>query len=164
MSFTIREATPVDAAEVYRLIVALAEYEKLADEVKATEADIRAAMTADDPRIHVLLAETSAGSAVAIALHFFTFSTFEAAPTLYLEDLFVDPEHRGKGIGTALLRELADRASARGCRRMEWVALDWNTDARAFYENLGARPMNGWIIHRMEAKGIERMAGESADE
>lgn len=156
MPATIRTAAPADADEVYRLIHELAVYEKLDHEVKADPASVRRAMECDDPRVHVLLAEDE--RPVGFALYFFTYSTFEGAPTLYLEDLFVEPERRGEGLGTLLLRELARVASLRGCRRMEWTALDWNTDARTFYENLGARPMSTWIIHRLGVDGIEALS------
>jgi GNAT superfamily N-acetyltransferase len=170
MPVTIRTATPDDASEVFRLIGELAVYEKLAHAVRADAAAVRAAMEADDPRIHVLLAESSqdaevaapppgsASRAIGFALYFFTFSTFEGAPTLYLEDVFVEPAERGRGVGTMLLRRLARAARERGCRRMEWTALDWNVSARTFYENLGAKPMTSWIIHRLEADGIEAVS------
>jgi len=161
MPVTIRVATADDAPEVFRLIHELAVYEKLDRAVRADAAALRAAMEADDPRIHVLLAEDRSGTAVraiGFALYFFTFSTFEGAPTLYLEDVFVEPAERGRGVGTMLLRRLAEAALERGCRRMEWTALDWNTSARCFYENLGAKPMTSWIIHRLEAAGIEAVS------
>ena len=173
MSVTIRAATPDDAPEVFRLIHELAVYEKLADSVKSTPDSIRAAMESDDPRVHVLLAyddtqpgkadndaasRDDAGRAVGFALYFLTFSTFEGRPTLYLEDLFVEPARRGSGVGTAFLRELARTASDRGCARMEWTALDWNTTARTFYENLGADPKTDWIIHRLGEEGIAALA------
>jgi GNAT superfamily N-acetyltransferase len=168
MPVTIRVATPADAPEVHRLILELAEYEKLAEKVRATVEDTRAAMEEGDPRIHVLLAQREAAPgagehAVGFALYFFTYSTFEGAPTLYLEDVFVEPSERGTGIGTQLLARLAAAARERGCRRMEWTALDWNAPAREFYENLGARPLTDWIIHRMEAAGIEAMLAREAD-
>ena len=168
MPVTIRTATPDDAPEVFRLIRELAVYEKLDDAVRADTRSIRVAMDADDPRIHVLLAEetgpdaSSPGAAppraIGFALYFFTFSTFEGAPTLYLEDVFVEPAERGRGVGTMLLARLARAALDRGCRRMEWTALDWNVSAREFYENLGAKPMTSWIIHRLEADTIEAVS------
>lgn len=158
MPVTIRIATPDDAPEVFRLISELAHYEKLAHSVKSSADAIRGAMESEDPRIHVLLASDDASRAVGFALYFFTYSTFEGRPTLYLEDLFVEPSRRGSGVGTALLRRLAQTASARGCARMEWTALDWNTTARTFYENLGADPKTGWIIHRLGEEGIAALA------
>ena len=161
MPVTIRIAEPDDAPEVYRLIRELAVYEKLDDRVRATADDIRMAMESADPRVHVLLAELDATSAVGFALYFFTFSTFEGAPTLYLEDVYVEPEARGRGIGMVLLRRLGEIARERGCRRMEWTALDWNTPALTFYRKLGATTMDDWITHRLEADGIERLAAEA---
>lgn len=183
MPVTIRTATSDDAPEVYRLIRELAVYEKLEHAVRADARSISEAMDADDPRIHVVLAEeagpgasspeaalargaSSPGAtpppapprAIGFALYFFTFSTFEGAPTLYLEDVFVEPAERGRGVGTMLLARLARAALDRGCRRMEWTALDWNVSAREFYENLGAKPMTSWIIHRLEADAIEAVS------
>ena len=161
MAVTIRVATPDDAGEVFRLIHELAVYEHLDHAVRADVGAIRAAMEADDPQVHVLLAEDATDDTprvIGFALYFFTFSTFEGAPTLYLEDVFVEPSGRGRGVGTMLLRRLAGAALERGCRRMEWTALDWNTSARGFYENLGAKPMTSWIIHRLEAEGIEAVS------
>lgn len=178
MPVTIRTATSDDAPEVYRLIRGLAVYEKLEHAVRADARSISEAMDADDPRIHVLLAEEPAPDvprsgagpsaaaaspsttprAIGFALYFFTFSTFEGAPTLYLEDVFVEPAERGRGVGTMLLARLARAALDRGCRRMEWTALDWNVSAREFCENLGAKPMTSWLIHRLEAHAIEAVS------
>lgn len=162
MALSIRAASPHDAPEIFRLIHELAVYEKLAHAVRADAESLRAAMESDDPRIHVLLAEETAPDgrrrAIGFALYFFTFSTFEGAPTLYLEDVFVEPAERGRGVGTMLLARLAQGALDRGCRRMEWTALDWNASAREFYENLGAKPMTSWIIHRLEADAIEAVS------
>jgi GNAT superfamily N-acetyltransferase len=160
MTDTIRVAGPDDATEVFRLIHELAVYEKLDHEVRATPESIRDAMTYTDPAIHVLLAEDeAAGRAVGFALYFHTFSTFEGAPTLYLEDLFVEPDARGSGIGQQLLVTLARHAREKGCARMEWTALDWNEPALRFYSSLGARRMTDWIAHRLDAAGIERLGG-----
>ncbi|MFW6289089.1 MAG: N-acetyltransferase family protein [Spirochaetota bacterium] len=165
MPVTIRTATPDDAPEVFRLIRELAVYEKLDGSVRTDERGVRDAMESDTPRIFVLLAEEAdTRRAVGFALYFFTFSTFEGAPTLYLEDLYVEPSSRGTGLGSRFLSLLARAAREQGCRRMEWTALDWNASARTFYENLGAVPMNDWSIHRLDAEGIETMAKRGTDE
>jgi GNAT superfamily N-acetyltransferase len=165
MPVTIRTAGPDDAPEVFRLIHELAVYEKLDESVRTDAQGIRDAMQSDTPRITVLLAEDEAtGRAVGFALYFFTFSTFEGSPTLYLEDIFVEPSFRSTGIGSRLLALLARAARDNGCRRMEWTALDWNTSARTFYENLGAIPMDGWIIHRLGGEGIDAMVQRATDE
>jgi len=164
MPVTIRTAGPEDAPEVFRLIHELAVYEKLDQSVRTDAQGIRDAMQSDTPRITVLLAEEEeTHRAVGFALYFYTFSTFEGSPTLYLEDIFVEPSSRGTGIGSRLLALLARAAQENGCRRMEWTALDWNTPARTFYENLGAVPMDGWIVHRLGAEGIDAMAQRATD-
>lgn len=152
----IRPALPVDAPLLLSLIRGLAEYEKLAHEVVATEAQLAAELAAPQPVVHALIAER-AGRAVGFALYFFSFSTFLARQGLYLEDLYVLPEERGGGVGRALLVELARRAAERGCGRMEWSVLDWNSDAQRFYRSLGARPMEDWTVWRLDRDGIESL-------
>ena len=164
MSVVIRRATPDDAEVVHGLIHSLAEYERLTDDVRSSPESIRRALSKTTPRsepiVHVFLAEDQ-GRAVGFALYFLTFSTFEGASTLYLEDLFVEPEQRGRGIGKGLLARLASEARAAGCKRMEWAALDWNTSARDFYEKLGAHPMTEWITYRLDAVRIDILAGQA---
>lgn len=150
---TIRAAGAADAALLLSLIRGLAEYEKLAHEMVATEAQLAAELGAARPVVHALVAER-AGRAVGFALYFFSFSTFLARQGLYLEDLYVLPGERGGGVGRALLGELARRAAQRGCGRMEWSVLDWNTDAQRFYRGIGARPMDEWTVWRLDRAGI----------
>lgn len=157
----IRPASPGDAAVIAGLVRELAEYEKLLDEARATPQDFRRELESPNPVFHVLIAEWN-GEAVGFALYFFNFSTFVGRPGLYLEDLFVRPAQRANGIGRALLRALANIARERGCGRMEWAVLDWNEPALRFYKSLGARQMNQWIIHRMTAPEIEKLATETA--
>ncbi|MCW5573703.1 MAG: GNAT family N-acetyltransferase [Steroidobacteraceae bacterium] len=152
-ALVIRPALATDAALLLKLIRGLAEYEKLAHEVVATEAQLAAELGARNPVAHALIAELD-GAPAGFALYFFNFSTFLARRGLYLEDLFVLPGSRGQGIGRALLVELARRAAAQGCGRMEWSVLDWNVDAQRFYASLGARPMDGWTVHRMDRAAI----------
>jgi GNAT superfamily N-acetyltransferase len=151
--FTLRPATPADAATVFRLVRALAEYERLAHQVTATEAHFARALAGPAPRAHAVLAEAG-GEAVGLALWYYTFSTFAGGPDLFLEDLFVAPGHRGLGIGLALFRHLARIAQADSCRRMEWRVLDWNQPAIDFYHRLGARPMQDWSVMRLERDAL----------
>lgn len=152
-ALAIRPALAADAAVLLSLIRGLADYEKLAHEVVATEAQLAAELGAPHPVVQALIAEW-AGEPAGFALYFFNFSTFLGRQGLYLEDLFVLPGQRGHGIGRALLVELARRAAARGCGRMEWSVLDWNVDAQRFYASLGARPMSGWTVYRLDRAAI----------
>jgi len=156
----IRPATPADAPVIAALVRELADYEKLLPEARATPEDFRREIESAQPVIHVLIAEWQ-GEPAGFALYFFNFSTFVGRPGLYLEDLFVRPALRSHGIGRALLRALAREARARNCGRMEWAVLDWNEPALKFYESLGARQMNEWIIHRLTAAEIARLADET---
>lgn len=148
MTFAIRPAERADAPEVLRLIGELARYEKLEHMAAGTESQLAAALFGPRPAAEALVAERG-GRAVGFALFFTTFSTFLCKPGLYLEDLFVEPEHRGAGIGKALLRRLAALAVERGCGRFEWRVLDWNTPSIRFYESLGAVVMPEWQLVRM---------------
>ena len=155
--FEIRPARRADAAEIARLIRALAEYEKLADQAVGTPAMIEAQLFGPRPAAEALVA-MRAGRAVGFALFFTTFSTFLCKPGLYLEDLFVEPEHRGAGIGKAFLRRLAALAVDRACGRFEWRVLDWNAPSIRFYESLGATLMPEWQLVRMTAPEFARLA------
>jgi GNAT superfamily N-acetyltransferase len=157
----IRPASPADAPVIASLVRELAEYEKLLDDARATPQDFLRELESPNPVIHVLIAEWN-GAPVGFALYFFNFSTFVGRPGLYLEDLFVRPAQRANGIGRALLRALARIARERGCGRMEWAVLDWNEPALRFYKSLDARQMNQWIIHRLTALEIERLATEQS--
>ncbi|MBV6424303.1 MAG: hypothetical protein NAOJABEB_02113 [Steroidobacteraceae bacterium] len=155
-ALAIRTALAGDAPVLLSLIRGLADYERLAHEVVATEAQLATELGAAHPVVHALVAEQD-GEAVGFALYFFSFSTFVGRQGLYLEDLYVRPASRGRGIGRALLGELARRAAARGCGRMEWSVLDWNVDAQRFYEGLGARPMAEWTVWRLDRAGIDAL-------
>ncbi len=146
--YTIRAATPSDCAEILRLIGELAVYEKLAHMAVGTEPMLRDALFGPRRAAEALIAHRG-GRAVGFALFFTTFSTFLCKPGLYLEDLFVEPEHRGAGIGKALLRRLAELARERDCGRLEWRVLDWNEPSIRFYESLGASVMKEWLLVRM---------------
>ena len=141
--FQIRPVCPDDTAVILRLIRGLADYERMLHEVTITEAQLHAALFGAAPRIHAVLAEV-AGSPIGLALFYYTFNTFKARPNLFLEDLFVEPSHRGKGIGFALMRHLARLAVAGDCGRIEWRVLNWNQPSIDFYRRLGAQPVKYW--------------------
>ena len=159
--FAIRPAVPADVPELLRLIRELAEYEKLADMAVGTPPMLHAALFGARPAAEAMVAERG-GRAVGFALYFTTFSTFLCKPGLYLEDLFVEPAHRGAGIGKALLERLAQLAAERGCGRLEWRVLDWNEPSIRFYESLGASLMKEWILVRMTRPEFERLAARGA--
>lgn len=159
MAVTIRSATVEDAPLVLRFIRELAEYERLAHECVATEADVRATLFGPQPQAGVLIAEAD-GEPAGWALFFHNYSTFLARRGLYLEDLFVRPEMRGRGVGRALLARLAAIARERGCGRFEWSVLDWNESAIGFYRSLGAEPMSEWTVYRVTGAALERLADE----
>jgi GNAT superfamily N-acetyltransferase len=157
-------ATPDDIPLILRLITALAEYEKLADQVVATEEALRATLFGPHPSANVVIARVGDEPA-GFALWFHNYSTFLAKPGLYLEDLFVLPQFRGQGIGKALLMHLAGIAVERGCGRMEWSVLDWNAPAIGFYRKLGAVVMKEWRICRvmgetLQALAVQKKAGD----
>jgi GNAT superfamily N-acetyltransferase len=154
----IRPATAGDAATIVRLVRELAEYEKLADHVWITEADVLRDGFGEPPRFECLLAEID-GEAVAFALFFHNYSTFEGRPGIYLEDLHVTEAARGLGIGRRLMGRLAALALERGCRRLELWALHWNP-ARDFYERLGFRHMQDWLPYRIDGDALRRLAEE----
>ncbi|MBI2497214.1 MAG: GNAT family N-acetyltransferase [Opitutae bacterium] len=165
MPCTIRSATAADVALILSFIRDLAIYEKLLHEVVATEDSLRATLFARPPArgepvapaAHVVIAEED-GQPAGFALYFFNYSTFLSKPGLYLEDLFVKPEFRGRGTGKALLLHLAKIANARGCGRMEWAVLDWNEPARGFYQKLGAVPLDDWRVMRLTGPALAQYA------
>jgi GNAT superfamily N-acetyltransferase len=156
-SRTIRSAAPEDVPLVLAFIRELAEYERLAHEVVATEEELHCWLFGPDAVVEVLIAE-EAGGAVGFALFFRSFSTFLGRPGIWLEDLFVRPEHRGGGHGRALLTELARLTVARGYGRLEWSVLDWNEPAIGFYRALGAVPMDEWTTFRLGGDELQRLA------
>ncbi|HEY0972742.1 MAG TPA: GNAT family N-acetyltransferase [Gemmatimonadales bacterium] len=161
MPLLIRPATPADVPTVLQFIRDLAEYERRPHEVVATRELVHDSLFGDWPAAEVLLAERD-GEAVGFALFFHNYSTFLARRGLYLEDLFVRPEQRGRGVGRALLARLAALALERGCGRFEWSVLDWNESAIRFYESLGAVPLSEWTTYRVTGDALERLASESA--
>ena len=159
MTVEIRFGERSDVPLILRLIKALSVYEKLEDKVVATEEKVDRALFGRRPYAETLIAEDG-GQAVGFALFFHNFSTFLAQPGIYLEDLFVEPEHRGKGVGRALLARLAEIAVERDCGRLEWAVLDWNKDAIGFYERLGARPNDEWTVYRLTGEPLRSLAGK----
>jgi GNAT superfamily N-acetyltransferase len=155
--FAIRPAVPADVPELLRLIRELAEYEKLADMAVGTPPMLHEALFGARPAAEAMVAERG-GRPVGFALYFTTFSTFLCKPGLYLEDLFVEPAHRGAGIGKALLARLAKLAAERGCGRLEWRVLDWNEPSIRFYESLGANLLKEWVLVRMTRPEFEKLA------
>ena len=157
---SIRAGTAADADTIVSLIHGLAEYERLAHECKATPARIRLHGFGSRRYFDTLICRRG-GEPVGFALYFFTYSTFEVRPTLYLEDLFVKPDERGRGAGRALLSKLAQIAVRRGCGRLDWAVLDWNKPAIRFYEKLGARFRKEWILTGLRGPALQRLARHS---
>ena len=154
---TLRDALPSAAPQIARFIKALALYEREPDKAVVTEDDILRHGFCEHPLIFTVMAEWD-GEPVGFALYFFNFSTWEGRPGLYLEDLFVPEEHRGKGVGKALLKHLARVALEKGCTRFVWQVLDWNTPAIDFYEAHGAKVLREWLTCRAEGEGLLRLA------
>ena len=159
MSLRIAPANESDVPIILSFIRKLAEYEKLSHLVVASEADVGEHVFGANPVAEVLLAYWDQ-EPVGFALYFRNFSTFLGQPGIYLEDLFVDPSHRGKGIGKALLARLAQIAAERGYGRLEWAVLDWNTPSIEFYRSLGAVPLDEWTAYRLTGAALDRLAGK----
>lgn len=157
ISLVLRPATIADVPTLFGLIQALAEYEKLAHAVTGSAGALKDHLFGPHPLAEAVLAELS-GQPVGFALFFPSYSTFLTQPGIYLEDLFVLAEYRGKGIGKALLRHVAALAAARGCGRLEWSVLDWNRDAIAFYQGMGATVLPDWQICRVTGAALSDLA------
>jgi GNAT superfamily N-acetyltransferase len=165
VSIQLRTATPADAPTLFRLIQALAEYEKLSHDVVGSAEALQIHLTGDRPYANAILAETAdTGKAVGFVLFFYNYSTFLTKPGIYLEDIFVLPEYRGNGIGKALLTHLAERAVAEGCGRLEWSVLDWNAPAIGFYERMGAAVLPEWRICRLTGAALTTLGRRSQAE
>jgi len=156
----IEPAGPADVPEILELIRGLAVYEKLEHQVVATEEGLRETLFGDRPVAEVVFARVG-GRTAGFALFFHNYSTFLGQPGIYLEDLFVRPEFRGRGCGRALLAHLAALAVTRRCGRLEWAVLDWNEPAIGFYRKLGAQPMDEWTVFRLTGESLERLAGSA---
>jgi GNAT superfamily N-acetyltransferase len=153
----VDQADVRDVPLILSLIKALGEYERLTHEVVATETSLRESLFGAAPHAEAIIARVGT-EAAGFALWFHSYSTFLARPGLYLEDLFVLPEWRGRGIGRALLQHLARVATERGCGRMEWSVLDWNEQAIGFYRRIGARAMDEWTVYRLTGDALNRLA------
>lgn len=157
MSFNIRPAEPRDCPAIAGLIKELAIYEKLGDQAKATAEDIERELFGPNPVPKALVAETPQGI-VGFALYFYNFSTFTGRPGVYLEDLFVQPEHRGKGIGKQLFIEVGKVAQINNFTRLEWAVLDWNEPSIDFYKAFGAKAMADWTTYRLDGEALANLA------
>jgi GNAT superfamily N-acetyltransferase len=157
MATTIRTAAPADVPQILSFIRALAAYEREPQAVTATEADLLRHGFGPNPFFSCLIAEQD-GQPAGFALYFFNYSTWKGRPGLYLEDLFVQPEFRGRGIGKALLRQVAAIAREKGCPRLQWEVLDWNTPAIDFYRAMGAEFLDEWRNVRVSGEALARLA------
>ncbi len=157
MTLSIRPAIEPDVATILRFVRELAEYEREADAVLATEDMLAQALFGPDPAAEALIAEADRHP-IGFALFFHNFSTWTGRRGIYLEDLYVTPEARGSGAGKALLAAIARLAVERGCARFEWAVLDWNEPAIGFYRSLGAQPMNEWTVFRLDGDALARLA------
>ena len=158
MNLVLRFATPEDVATILRFVRELAEFERAADKVVATEALLHEAMFGERPVAEAVMAERD-GEPLGMALFFHNFSTWTGWRGLYLEDLYVTPAARGSGVGKALLSHLAAIAVDRGCSRFEWAVLNWNQKAIDFYKAMGAEPMDEWIVNRDSGDALTKLAG-----
>jgi GNAT superfamily N-acetyltransferase len=157
MNASIRPARVADRDLIYAFIRELAEYERLLDQVDATASDIERDLFGPSPRVFCDIAEAD-GAPAGFALWFYNYSTFRGRYGIYLEDLFVRPAFRGRGLGKALLIQLAKRAVAEKCSRVEWSVLDWNEPSIAFYKSLGAKAMDAWTIFRLSDDALHQLA------
>ena len=153
----IEDATEKDVPLILQFIRELAEYERGADRVSATEDVLRSTLFGGRHNAHAVIAYRGQ-EAVAFAIYFFSYSSFSGLPNLYLEDIFVRPAHRGLGLGSELFAFLARRAAERGCGRMEWSVLNWNESAIGFYRRLGAEPVSDWTVFHLAKEDMERLA------
>ena len=157
MDFKITPITPAEVPELLKLIRELARFERLEPEMKATVASLRKALFGPQPVAGALLARCD-GKVVGYAIYFSTFSSFVGRPGLWLEDLYVRPRFRQRGIGRLLIEAVAGIAAQRNCGRFEWTALNWNRNALEFYERLGAKALNEWVLVRLDSRGLRRLA------
>ena len=157
MAISIAPATPEDVPQIWQFVVELAIYEREPDAVIATKEDFHRVLFCESPRAYAVMCRDG-DVPIGFALYFYNFSTWLGRHGLYLEDLYVTPEHRGKGAGKALLQHLAGIAVAEGCGRFEWSVLDWNQPAIDFYESVGAKPQSEWVGYRLTGEALQALA------
>lgn len=162
-NYRIRAAVPKDTAVLLELILDLARFEKLEQDVCATEELLERELFGPNPVAYAIIAESTNGTPAGFALYFFSFSTFLGRPGLYLEDLFVSPQHRGAGLGQKLLSALAQIAVARNCGRMEWAVLNWNQKAIDLYNRIGAKPLDEWTTYRLTGPALLQLAQQNTN-
>lgn len=160
MSYAIRSATPSDAGAIYRFVCELAEFEKALDQVETSAEGLAEAIFGADSVTGALIAEAD-GEPVGFAVYYFSFSTWQGRNGIYLEDLYVTPEHRGSGLGRALMKAVAEIGVAKNCGRMEWSVLDWNEGAIRVYDGIGGKPQDEWIRYRLEGETLRKVADGS---
>ena len=158
----VRPARAADVPRLHQLVVDLATYERAADQVRATPEQLRTALFGPAPAVHALVAEDDE-QVVGFALWFLNFSTWQGVHGIYLEDLYVEPAHRGTGLGKALLQALAEIAVRRGYARLEWSVLDWNAPSIAFYRSLGAVPLQEWTVFRLSDAALKAVATPTSE-
>ena len=154
----LRRARPDDVPLIHALVRELAEYERLSHEVQATEADLARALFARQPKVFCDIADWD-GEPAGFSLWFYSFSTFAGRHGIYLEDLYVRPARRGRGIGRALIAGLARRCAEEGLARLEWAVLDWNAPSIAFYDGIGGKPLAGWRSYRLQGDALKKLGG-----
>lgn len=159
MAISIVPATPEDVTQIWQFVVELAIYEREPDAVIATKEDFHRVLFCESPRAYAVMCRDG-DIPIGFGLYFYNFSTWLGRHGLYLEDLYVTPEHRGKGAGKALLKHLAGIAVAEGCGRFEWSVLDWNQPAIDFYESMGAKPQSEWVGYRLTGEALEALASQ----
>lgn len=159
MDYVIRPATRSDAGTIFRFVCELAAFEKALDQVETTEEGLAEAIFGENAVTGGLIAEKD-GEAAGFAVYFFNFSTWQGRNGIYLEDLYVTPEHRGSGLGRALMQAVAAIGVENNCGRMEWSVLDWNEGAIRVYDGIGGKPQTEWIRYRLEGAALEKVAGK----
>ena len=163
MNLSIRAAIPDDAKIIHDFIIELAAYERATVEVEATVESLHGQMSSAQPPFECLIAENN-DIPVGFALFFHNYSTWRGRRGIFVEDIFVTPDHRGRGIGGRLFRKLGHIAMQRGCARMEWIVLNWNQPSIEFYSGLGAFPLNDWTSYRLDGQALQRLAAQSESE
>ena len=161
--YHVKQATPADVPTILRMARGLAEYERMPAAVTATEEDLHRTLFQEPRRAEAAIGYCD-GKPAGIVVYFHTYSTFLGRPGIYLEDIYVDESHRGRGLGRVLMQYVARIAVERGCARFEWAVLDWNSPAIGFYEKLGARPQSDWTVYRLSGEALAQLAAQGPAE